>query len=205
MDVAALVLFASTDCCGRRVAGPGVAALVAQVVVEAPVGRARSPRLILGDLCGSLWPSSPGCGGADLPRVFLVIKYAGAGYLVISLTVVDGANPSPATLQAMGAATRYARLFFAGLASPWGIQGRGVLSRAVTKPSSTFRVVRPVRLLELAYQRRHLTFVFGAYVIASRVLDRCFRSTGAPCVCSPRRRHHDRRSSCVWRPNRLRA
>src|SRR6266403_550787 len=77
MDVAALVLFASTLLVAAASPGPGVAALVAQVVGRGSRGAgAFAAGLILGDLvCLAVVAQT-------FHEVFLVIKYAGAGYLV---------------------------------------------------------------------------------------------------------------------------
>ena len=83
MDVAALVLFASTLLLAAASPGPGVAALVARVVGRGARGAgAFAAGLILGDL---VWLAVAILGLAVVAQtfheVFLVIKYAGAGYL----------------------------------------------------------------------------------------------------------------------------
>ena len=83
MDVAALILFASTLLLAAASPGPGVAALVARVVGRGARGAgAFAAGLILGDL---VWLAVAILGLAVVAQtfheVFLVIKYAGAGYL----------------------------------------------------------------------------------------------------------------------------
>src|SRR5262245_7298525 len=84
MDLAALVLFAGTLLVAAASPGPGIAALVAQVVGKGPEGATSfAAGLILGDL---VWLAVAILGLAVVAQtfheVFLVIKYAGAGYLV---------------------------------------------------------------------------------------------------------------------------
>ena len=83
MDVAALILFASTLLLAAASPGPGVAALVARVLGRGSRGAsAFAAGLILGDL---VWLAVAILGLAVVAQtfheVFLVIKYAGAGYL----------------------------------------------------------------------------------------------------------------------------
>src|SRR6476646_10408971 len=91
MDVAALVLFASTLLLAAASPGPGVAALVARVVGRGARGAgAFAAGLILGDL---VWLAVAILGLAVVAQtfheVFLVIKYAGAGYLALLPTLID--------------------------------------------------------------------------------------------------------------------
>src|SRR5436305_15071171 len=83
MDVAALVLFAGTLLLAAASPGPGVAVLVARVLGRGSRGAsAFAAGLILGDL---VWLAVAILGLAVVAQtfheVFLVIKYAGAGYL----------------------------------------------------------------------------------------------------------------------------
>src|SRR6476646_8793061 len=91
MDVAALVLFASTLLLAAASPGPGVAALVARVVGRGARGAgAFAAGLILGDL---VWLAVAILGLAVVAQtfheVFLVIKYAGACYLALLPTLID--------------------------------------------------------------------------------------------------------------------
>src|SRR5215813_10657283 len=84
MDLAALVLFASTLLVAAASPGPGIAALVARVIGRGPEGAsAFAAGLILGDL---VWLAVAILGLAVVAQtfheVFLAIKYAGAAYLI---------------------------------------------------------------------------------------------------------------------------
>src|SRR4051794_28282977 len=83
MDVAALVLFASTLLLAAASPGPGVAALVARVVGRGARGAgAFAAGLILGDL---VWLAVAilglAVGAQPFHEFFLIIKSAGAGFL----------------------------------------------------------------------------------------------------------------------------
>src|SRR5262245_29440191 len=83
MDLAALMLFASALLVAAASPGPGIAALVAQVVGKGPESApAFAAGLILGDL---VWLAVAILGLAVVAEtfheVFRIIKYAGAAYL----------------------------------------------------------------------------------------------------------------------------
>src|SRR5215470_5286854 len=84
MDLAALVIFASTLLVAAASPGPAITALVARVIGRGVAGApAFAAGLVLGDL---MWLAVATLGLAVVAQtfheVFLVIKYIGAGYLI---------------------------------------------------------------------------------------------------------------------------
>src|SRR3954451_9043190 len=122
MDVAALVLFASTLLVAAASPGPGVAALVAQVVGRGSRGAgAFAAGLILGDL---VWLAVAILGLAVVAQtfheVFLVIKYAGAAYLIYLAYRMWTAPVVRRDIAADAGRESDVRLFLAGLALTLG-------------------------------------------------------------------------------------
>jgi threonine/homoserine/homoserine lactone efflux protein len=182
MDVAALVLFASTLLVAAASPGPGVAALVAQVVGRGSRGAgAFAAGLILGDL---VWLAVAILGLAVVAQtfheVFLVIKYAGAGYLVFLACRMWTAPTQPRDVAGDGRRDGYARLFFAGLAVTLGNPKVVAFYLALLPTLIDLPRVGLFGYIELAgISVVILTFVFGAYVIASARARSLFRSTRA--------------------------
>src|SRR5215470_19980521 len=122
MDLAALVLFAGTLLVAAASPGPGIAALVGQVVGKGPEGATSfAAGLILGDL---VWLAVAILGLAVVAQtfheVFLAIKYAGAAYLIY---LAYRMWTTPAAAQDVGAdrsRESHLRLFVAGLALTLG-------------------------------------------------------------------------------------
>src|SRR4051812_3434866 len=122
MDVAALVLFASTLLLAASSPGPGVAALVARVVGRGARGAgAFAAGLILGDL---VWLAVAILGLAVVAQTFhegfLVIKYAGAGFPPFPPSRWWPARVRPRDVGGDPRRDGYVRLFFAGLAVTLG-------------------------------------------------------------------------------------
>ena len=181
MDVAALVLFASTLLVAAASPGPGVAALVAQVVGRGSRGGAFAAGLILGDL---VWLAVAILGLAVVAQtfheVFLVIKYAGAGYLVYLAYRMWTAPAQPRDVAGDGCRDGYARLFFAGLAVTLGNPKVVAFYLALLPTLIDLPRVGLFGYIELAgISVVILTVVFGAYVIASARARSLFRSARA--------------------------
>src|SRR5215475_9309473 len=122
MDLAALVLFAGTLLVAAASPGPGIAALIAQVVGKGPEGATSfAAGLILGDL---VWLAVAILGLAVVAQtfheVFLVIKYVGAGYLVYLAYRMWTAPAEPHELAADRRRDRHGRMFLGGLALTLG-------------------------------------------------------------------------------------
>jgi threonine/homoserine/homoserine lactone efflux protein len=182
MDVAALVLFASTLLLAAASPGPGVAALVARVVGRGARGAgAFVAGLILGDL---VWLAVAILGLAVVAQtfheVFLVIKYAGAGYLAYLAYRMWTAPIRPRDLAGDTRRDGYARLFFAGLAVTLGNLKVVAFYLALLPTLIDLPRVGLFGYVELAgISVVILTAVFGAYVLAAARARTLFRSTRA--------------------------
>jgi threonine/homoserine/homoserine lactone efflux protein len=152
MDVAALVLFASTLLLAAASPGPGVAALVARVVGRGARGAgAFAAGLILGDL---VWLAVAILGLAVVAQtfheVFLVIKYAGAGYLACLAYRMWTAPIRPRDVAGDTRRDGYVRLFLAGLSVVILTAVFGAYVLAAARARTLFRSTRAMRLLNRA-------------------------------------------------------
>jgi threonine/homoserine/homoserine lactone efflux protein len=181
MDIAALVLFASTLLLAAASPGPGVAALVARVVGRGARGAgAFAAGLILGDL---VWLAVAILGLAVVAQtfheVFLVIKYAGAGYLAYLAYRMWTAPIRPRDVAGDTRRDGYVRLFFAGLAVTLGNPKVVAFYLALLPTLIDLPRVGLFGYVELAgISVVILTAVFGAYVLAAARARTLF--------CSPR-------------------
>jgi len=182
MDLAALVLFAGTLLVAAASPGPGIAALIAQVVGKGPEGATSfAAGLILGDL---VWLAVAILGLAVVAQtfheVFLVIKYAGAGYLVY---LAYRMWTAPIDVRDIAAAPRRAgrlRLFLAGLAVTLGNPKVVAFYLALLPSLIDLARVGLLGYVELAgISVVILTAVFGAYAVAAARARALFRSTRA--------------------------
>ena len=117
MDVARLLVFAAAYLAVLILPGPGVTALVARVLARGTPG---TPAFIAGFITGSLlWFTVAATGLAVLATtfatVFIVIRYAGAAYLLY-LAVKLWTAPVKAVSDAPAGADGRVRLFLTGLA-----------------------------------------------------------------------------------------
>src|SRR5215831_11326764 len=182
MNVAALVLFGSTLLVAAASPGPGIAALVARVIGRGPEGATSfAAGLILGDL---VWLAVAILGLAVVAQtfheVFLVIKYAGAGYLVYLAYRMWTAPVDTRDIAAAPRRTGPLRLFFAGLAVTLG--NPKVVAFYLALLPSLIDLTRAglTGYVELAsVSIAVLTVVFGAYVIAAARARTLFRSVRA--------------------------
>jgi threonine/homoserine/homoserine lactone efflux protein len=182
MDLAALVLFAGTLLVAAASPGPGIAALVAQVVGKGPEGAASfAAGLILGDL---VWLAVAILGLAVVAQtfheVFLVIKYVGAGYLVY---LAYRMWTAPVAARDIAGAPRRdgpLRLFCAGLAVTLGNPKVVAFYLALLPSLIDLARVGLLGYVELAgISVVILTAVFGAYAVAALRARALFRSTRA--------------------------
>jgi threonine/homoserine/homoserine lactone efflux protein len=182
MDLAALVLFAGTLLVAAASPGPGIAALVAQVVGKGPEGAgAFAAGLILGDL---VWLAVAILGLAVVAQtfheIFLVIKYVGAVYLVYLAWRMWTASVEPRDIAAAPRREGYVRLFFAGLAVTLGNPKVVAFYLALLPTLIDLPRVGLFGYVELAsISIVILTAVFGAYVVAAARARSLFRS---PCA-----------------------
>jgi threonine/homoserine/homoserine lactone efflux protein len=182
MDLAALVLFAGTLLVAAASPGPGIAALVAQVVGKGPEGAgAFAAGLILGDL---VWLAVAILGLAVVAQtfheIFLVIKYVGAVYLVYLAWRMWTAPVEPHDIAAAPRREGYVRLFFAGLAVTLGNPKVVAFYLALLPTLIDLPRVGLFGYVELAsISIVILTAVFGAYVVAAARARALFRSPRA--------------------------
>jgi len=182
MDLAALVLFAGTLLVAAASPGPGIAALVAQVVGKGPESAASfAAGLILGDL---VWLAVAILGLAVVAQtfheVFLVIKYAGAGYLVYLAYRMWTAPVDARDIAAAPRRDGRARLFLAGLAVTLGNPKVVAFYLALLPSLIDLARVGLLGYVELAgVSIVILTAVFGAYAVLAARARVLFRSTRA--------------------------
>jgi threonine/homoserine/homoserine lactone efflux protein len=182
MDLAALVLFASTLLVAAASPGPGIAALVARVIGRGLDGApAFAAGLVLGDL---VWLAVATLGLAVVARtfheIFLVIKYAGAAYLIYLAYRMWTAPVVARDVAADRRRESHVRLFVAGLALTLGNPKVVAFYLALLPNLIDLTRVGVVGYVELAsICVVVLTIVFGAYVIAAARARALFRSTRA--------------------------
>ena len=122
MDLAALLIFAGALVVAAASPGPAIAVLVGRVIGRGPEGAsAFAAGLIIGDL---VWLAVAVLGLAVVAQtfheVFLVIKYAGAAYLIYLAYRMWTAPVAPRDVAAATRGDRLPRLFLAGLALTLG-------------------------------------------------------------------------------------
>jgi threonine/homoserine/homoserine lactone efflux protein len=182
MDLAALVLFASTLLVAAASPGPGIAALVARVIGRGHEGApAFAAGLILGDL---VWLAVATLGLAVVAQtfheIFLVIKYAGAVYLIYLAYRMWTAPVAARDIAAERRRESHLRLFIGGLALTLGNPKVVAFYLALLPNLIDLARVGVVGYVELAsISVVVLTIVFGAYVIAAARARALFRSTRA--------------------------
>jgi threonine/homoserine/homoserine lactone efflux protein len=182
MDLAALVLFASTLLVAAASPGPGIAALVARVIGRGPEGApAFAAGLVLGDL---VWLAVATLGLAVIAQtfheIFLVIKYAGAAYLIYLAYRMWTAPVVARDIAADRRRESHLRLFLAGLALTLGNPKVVAFYLALLPNLIDLARVGVVGYVELAsICVVILTGVFGAYIVAAARARALFRSARA--------------------------
>ena len=182
MDLAPLVLFAGTLLVAAASPGPGIAALVAQVVGKGPNSAgAFAAGLIFGDL---VWLAVAILGLAVVAQtfheVFLVIKYAGAAYLIYLAYRMWTAPAMPHDVAADRSRESDLRLFLGGLALTLGNPKVVAFYLALLPNLIDLTRAGLTGYVELAsVSIAVLTVVFGGYVIAATRARALFRSVRA--------------------------
>ena len=182
MDLAALVIFASTLFVAAASPGPGITALVARVIGRGPEGAsAFAAGLILGDL---IWLAVAILGLAVVAQtfheIFLIIKYVGAAYLLYLAYRMWTAPAAPHDIAANGSRESDLRLFLGGLALTLGNPKVVAFYLALLPNLIDLTRAGLTGYLELAsVSIAVLTVVFGAYVIAAARARTLFRSVRA--------------------------
>jgi threonine/homoserine/homoserine lactone efflux protein len=182
MDLTALVVFASALVVASASPGPGIIALVARVIGRGPRGAASyAAGFVIGDL---VWLTIAIFGLAvvaqTFAQVFVVIKYAGAAYLLYLAYRMWTAPAQPMTVAADTGREGRGRLFLTGLAISLG--NPKVVAFYVALLPSLIDVTRVgvVGYAELvAICVAVLTVVLGIYVIAAARARNLFTSPRA--------------------------
>ncbi len=178
MDASHLLVFAAAYLVALVLPGPGVTALVARVLARGTQG---APAFIAGFVVGSLvWFAIAATGlavlAATFTALFLVIRYAGAAYLLYLAwklltsppAALDGAAASPDGL---------GRLFLAGLAINLGNPKVIVFFLALLPTVVDLGHLTPVGFLELALIVTVIaSSVLTAYTLAAARARRIFAS-----------------------------
>jgi threonine/homoserine/homoserine lactone efflux protein len=183
MDMAAVLIFAGALLVGAASPGPGILALVARVIGGGIAGATPFiAGLILGDL---VWLAAAVLGLAVLAQtfhqVFVVLKFAGAAYLLYLAFRMWTARVEVDAKPAMPQARGPAGLFFAGLSLTLGNPKVMAFYLALLPNLIDLGRVGLVGYTELASVCvLVLTVVFGAYAVAAARARALFRS--APAV-----------------------
>jgi threonine/homoserine/homoserine lactone efflux protein len=181
MDLPNLIVFATAYLAVVLLPGPGVTALIARVLTRGTRG---APAYVAGFAAGSLlWFTVAATGLAALASafgtLFIVIRYAGAAYLLFLAWKLWAAPPRSA--EAIDASPDgYWRLFLAGLAINLGNPKAIVFFLALLPTVVDLNALTPVGFAELAsLVAVILVGVFTAYAIAAERARRLFSSPRA--------------------------
>ncbi len=182
MDLAGLLVFAAALFIAAASPGPGIAAIVARVLGRGTQGAAAfGAGLAIGDV---VWLTFAMVGLAALAQmfhgVFLVIKYAGAAYLLVIAYRLWTAPAAAQAVEANRAADRPLRLFLAGFAVTMGNPKVMVFYLALLP---TFLDLTRVTLLGyaelVAVTLSVLAVVLGFYIVLAARARRLFTSPRA--------------------------
>jgi len=182
MDLAALVIFASTLLVAAASPGPAITALVARVIGRGVAGApAFAAGLVLGDL---VWLAVATLGLAVVAQtfheVFLVIKYVGAAYLIYLAYRMWTAKVEASDVPADRSGEGRLRLLLAGLALTLGNPKVVAFYLALLPSLIDLARVGLAGYLELAgVSVLVLAAVFAAYIAAAARARALFRSPRA--------------------------
>jgi threonine/homoserine/homoserine lactone efflux protein len=182
LDLTALLVFAGALLVAAASPGPGIAAIVARVLARGASGAiAFAAGVALGDV---VWLSFAVAGLAVLAKtfygVFLVIKLAGAAYLLFLAwklwTAPAGVGAAPAGPRAEGRL----KLFLGGLAVTLGNPKVMVFYLALLPNLIDLGRVSLIGYAELALATQLvLALVFGAYILLATRARRLFSTPSA--------------------------
>jgi threonine/homoserine/homoserine lactone efflux protein len=182
MDFAGLVVFASALFIAAASPGPGIAAIVARVLGRGTSGAvAFTAGVAIGDV---VWLTFAILGLAAIAQtfqgVFLVIKYAGAAYLLYLAWKLWTAPVVVPGLQAVVSREQPLRLFLGGLAVTMGNPKVMVFYLALLPALIDVAGVTVVGYAELVgVTLAVLAFVFTGYVVLAARARRLFTSPPA--------------------------
>jgi len=182
MDFSSLLVFAAAYLMATASPGPGVAALVARVLARGTQG---APAFIAGFVVGDLvWFGIAATGLAVLAQsaavLFLVLKYAGAGYLLFLAWKLWTAPAEPVDPSAAPVVEGGVRLFLAGLLITLG-NPKVILFFVALLPSViAIETITPAMFAEIAALIVViLSSVLGAYALAAARARRLMTSRRA--------------------------
>ena len=182
MDLTSLLVFIGALLVAAASPGPGIAAIVARVLGRGMQGAiAFTAGVALGDV---VWLTIAILGLAVVAQtfhaVFLLIKYAGAGYLLYLAWKLWTAPVSAHDVAPDTSEVKRARLFLAGLAVTLGNPKVMVFYLALLPNIIDLNGVTVWGWLELSLVTLGvLTFVFGSYVALAARTRRLFTSPRA--------------------------
>ena len=182
MEPAGLILFSSALFIAAASPGPGIAAIVARVLGRGPRGAVPfSIGIALGDV---VWLTFAVLGLAALAQafhgVFLVVKYAGAAYLLYLAYRLWTAPAAARDVAAEEKAERPARLLLGGLALTLGNPKTIVFYLALLPTFLDLTRITVLGYAELALATLSvLAVVFGGYIVLAARARRLFTSPRA--------------------------
>jgi threonine/homoserine/homoserine lactone efflux protein len=182
MDLAGLLVFATALFIAAASPGPGIAALVARVLGRGPQGAvAFSIGIMLGDV---VWLTFAILGLAAIAQafhgVFLVIKYAGAAYLLYIAYRLWTAPVEALDTRAEAKTESPAKLLFGGLALTLGNPKPIVFYLALLPTILDLTQVTVLGYAELVGATfATLAVVFGSYIVLASRARRLFTSPKA--------------------------
>lgn len=182
MDLAGLLVFASTLFIAAASPGPGIAAVVARVLGRGTKGAlAFGAGLAIGDV---VWLTFAIVGLAALAQtfheVFLVIKWIGAAYLLYIAYKLWTAPAAAQAVEAEAKAEHPARLFLGGLAVTMGNPKVMVFYLALLPTIIDLTRVTLLGYAELVLATLIvLAVVIGAYIVLASRARRLFTSPRA--------------------------
>lgn len=182
MDLAGLLVFATALFIAAASPGPGIAALVARVLGRGPKGAvAFSIGIMMGDV---VWLTFAILGLAAIAQafhgVFLVVKYAGAAYLLYLAYKLWTAPSETLDTKAETAAESPAKLLLGGLALTLGNPKPIVFYLALLPTFLDLSQVTALGYAELvAATFATLAVVFGGYIVLAARARTLFTSPRA--------------------------
>lgn len=182
MDISSLVIFAGALLVAAASPGPGIAAIVARVLGRGLKGTfAFTAGMALGDL---IWLTLAVLGLSAIAQtfetVFLIIKYAGAGYLIYLAWKLWTAPVRVHEASLENSDTRPAGLFLGGLAVTMGNPKAMLFYLALLPSIIEVARVSLIGWLELsAVTLAVLAFVFGSYALLAARTRMLFKSPRA--------------------------
>jgi threonine/homoserine/homoserine lactone efflux protein len=182
MDLTSLIIFTGALFVAAASPGPGIAAIVARVLGRGMNGAvAFTAGVALGDV---VWLTFAVLGLAVIAQtfqvVFLVIKYAGAAYLLYLAWKLWTAPVSAGDVDPDTSDVKRTRLFLAGLAVTLGNPKVMVFYLALLPNIIDLEAVTVLGWLKLSLVVLGvLTIVFGAYVLLAARTRRLFTSPRA--------------------------